>query len=90
MHQGQAVSVVVDGVLESGTNDAGRALTGDGLDADAAGVRESNLVDAHFILQEGDELGHAFASGFPFDAGIDVLTVLTEDDHVNVFGGSDG
>jgi hypothetical protein len=62
-----------------------RALFADGLDADAAALREANLGDAHLVLQEIDDLLGARRVGFPLDAGVDVFGVLAEDDHVDQF-----
>ncbi len=86
MHQGDAWLVVVDSVLDGCTNDASRTFLGYGLDADARGVGESNLVNAHLVLQEIDDALHFVAFRFPFNARIDVFAVLSEDDHVNVLG----
>ena len=85
MHDGQRLAIVGDDVLERGAHQAGGAFDRDRLDADAGGERETDLLDAHFILQELDDLLGAFGFGGPFDAGVDVLGVLAEDDHVGQF-----
>jgi hypothetical protein len=40
--------------------------------------READLLDAHLVLQELDDL-QRLRVGLPFDAGVDVLGVLAED-----------
>src|SRR5204863_8458382 len=50
VHEGEALALVVEGVAEGGAHEALRPLAGDGLDADAAGLRESDLLDLHLGL----------------------------------------
>jgi hypothetical protein len=50
---------VVDGVLDGGLDEAGGALLADGLDADAGGVGEADLLEAvgEARLEQSLELG---------------------------------
>ena len=82
VHQGNARFVVVDGVADGGANQALRTLFGNGFDADARGFGEADFLHAHFVLQEVDDFFAVFAFGFPFDAGVNVFGVFTEDYHV--------
>ena len=84
MHQGDAVAVVGDGVLDGGTHDAPGAFLRDRFDADAGRVGESDLAGA---IRErlGEERREFFAGGvavLEFNAGVDVLGILAEDNHV--------
>ena len=47
---------------------------------------EADLLDLHFLDQEVDHLLHFRRVRRPLDAGVDVLGVLAEDDHVDVVG----
>ncbi len=78
------LAVVVDRVLDGGAHQALGAFARDRLDADARGGREADLLDAHFILQELDDLPGVVGFGHPFDAGVDVLGVLAENHHVGL------
>ncbi len=84
MNQGQGVTIVVDGVLQSLANQTLGACLGNRLDTDTAHVGEADLLDAHFFGQELDDLFSFRAAGFPLDTRVDVFGVLAEDDHVNI------
>jgi hypothetical protein len=51
---------------------------------------EADLLDAHLVLQELDELLGLVGLGFEFDAGVDVFGVLAEDHHVGLLGSLTG
>ena len=84
VHDGHAGLVVVDRVLDGLAHQALGAFARDRLDADARGVREADLLDAHLVLQELDQLLGLVALGFELDAGVDVFRVLAEDHHVGL------
>ena len=84
------LALVLDGVLDGGADQPFAAFAGNGFDADAARGREPDFLHAHFLLQESDELLRFGRFGGPFDAGVNVLGVLAEDDHVHLFGMLDG
>jgi hypothetical protein len=86
VHDGHRLAVVVDGVLDGGAHQAFGAFARDRLDADARGVREADLLDAHLVLQELDDLLAGVGAGGPLDAGVDVFRVLAEDHHVDLLG----
>ncbi len=86
VHQGHRTAVVVDGVLQGLAHQALGAFLGNRLDADAAVLGEADLLDAHFLGEELDDLLRFRRTGLPLDAGIDVLGVLAEDHHVHVAG----
>ena len=73
-------------VVEGGADQALGALARDRLDADARGRREADLLHAHLVLQERDDLLGLGRFGGPLDAGVDVLGVLAEDHHVDLLG----
>src|SRR5205814_587553 len=75
VHQGDALALVRDGVIDRSTDEPLRALARDRLDPDARGVGETNLGDLHLLEQELDDLFRLGRFGFPFDAGIDVFSV---------------
>ncbi|ABA48963.1 Hypothetical protein BURPS1710b_1109 [Burkholderia pseudomallei 1710b] len=78
------LAVVVDRVLDRLAHEALGAFLRHGLDADARGLREADLLHAHLFLQELDDLLRLLGFGRPFDAGVDVFRVLAEDDHVGL------
>ncbi|MNH05115.1 hypothetical protein D3C79_644300 [compost metagenome] len=86
MHQGQRLAVVVHHVLQGLAHQALGALAGHRLDANATVLVETDLGDAHFLLEELDHLVRLWRTGFPFDTRVDVLGVLTENHHVDVAG----
>ena len=47
---------------------------------------EADLLDAHLLHQELDELLRLVALGLVLDAGVDVFRVLAEDHHVGLLG----
>ena len=81
--------VVVDRVPDRLAHQSLGSLARHRLDADAGRCREADLLDAHLLDQEIDQLLRPLGFGFPFDAGIDVLGVLAEDHHVDLFRGLD-
>ena len=64
------------------------ALDADGLEADADRLREADLLVPlrEGLLQEALELLDVGRALFELDAGVDVLRVLAEDHHVDLFG----
>ena len=79
------IALVLNRVFNSGSYEALGTLFGDWLDADAAVVREANLVaNAHFVSQPGNDLLGFGRIGFPFDASIDVFGVFSEKDDVDI------
>lgn len=90
--EGDGVAVVVDGVLDCGLDESFGALLGDGLDAEAGGFGEADLLVAFWevFLHELAELLVVIGALFELDACVDVLGVLAEDDHVGEVGSLDG
>ena len=84
VHNGQAGLVVVDGVLQSLAHQALGAFARHGLDADARGVGETDLFDAHLILQELDQFLGLVGLGFELDTGVNVFRIFTEDHHIGL------
>jgi len=78
------LALVGDRVLDRCADEALGPLLRYRLDANAGTGREANLLHAHLVLQELDDLPAALGIGFPLDAGVDVLGVLAEDDHVRL------
>ena len=90
--EGDGGAAVGDGVVDGGLDEALGALLADGLDAEAAGLGEAELLVAglEVLLEELAELFAVLGAVLELDAGVDVLGVLAEDDHVGQFGGLDG
>ncbi|MCY1214236.1 hypothetical protein D9M72_260440 [compost metagenome] len=86
MDDGQGAAIVIHGVLQGLAHQAFGALLGNRLDADAAVLGETDLLDAHFLGEELDDLLGLGAAGLPLDAGVNVFGVLAEDHHVDVAG----
>ena len=84
VHQGNALALVCDGVVNRRADEPLGALARDRLDADAGGVGETNLGDLHLFEQELDHLFRFGRLGLPFDAGVDVLGVLAKNDSVEI------
>ena len=69
------------GVLKGPPDDAGGVDFRDWLDADARVWGKRLAVS---VLDELDEVEGVGLAGFVFDAGVDVLRVLSDDDEVDV------
>src|SRR3990172_187300 len=67
-------------------DEGGGAVVREGLDADGRGVGEADLGDLHLLDEEIDDLLGLGGALLPLDAGVDVLRVLPEDDHVDLLG----
>ena len=80
MDQGDAWALAVHGVTDGLAHEALGPGRGDGLDADAGGIVH---LGPELVPQKGDEpLGLGRTRGV-FDAGVDVLGVLAENDHIH-------
>ena len=88
VHEGHALAAVVDGIADGGPGQALGAFARDGLDADAGGLREPDLVvgGGERLPEQLEELPVLLAAGLELDAGVDVLGVLAEDRHVHPLG----
>ena len=85
MHDGHRLAVVGDRVFDRGAHQALGTFDGNRLDTDTRGIRETDLGDAHFLLQEIDHFFAGISTMRPLDAGVDVFGVLAEDHHVAQF-----
>ena len=86
MHDGERGLVVVDHVLHGLAHKPLGALSGDRLDANARGLGEANLLHPKVFHEDVDQplgLGRLCRV---LNAGIDVLGVLSENDHVGLLG----
>jgi hypothetical protein len=90
VHDGHAGLVVVDRILDGLAHQALGAFARHRLDADTRGVGEADLLDAHLVLQELDQLLGLVGLGFELDAGVDVFRVFAEDHHVGLVRLLDG
>src|SRR6202043_261146 len=90
--QRQGLAFLGDAVADRGTDETLRPLLGHRLDADAGALREADLgvCLGEGLAEQLEKLLVVGGAGLEFDAGIDVLGVLTEDDHVDLFGVLDG
>ena len=78
--------LVVDGVLNGGTNKALCALLAHRLDADARRFGEADFLHAHFLNQELLDFQVLGGAVHIFDTSVDVFGVLAEDAHINKLG----
>ena len=85
VHEGHALAAVVDRVADGGPRQAPRAFARDGLDADAGGLGEADLVvgGRECFLEQVEKLAVLVAAGLELDPGVDVFGVLAEDHHVH-------
>ena len=92
VNQRQALAPVGDGVADRGTDETLRPFLRHRLDADAGAFRKADLGIrlGEGLAEQLEKLPVVGAAGLEFDAGIDVLGVLTEDYHVDFFGMPDG
>src|SRR6185295_18683590 len=67
VHERDALSSLQEGVVDRRARQTLRPLARDRLDADPAGLRKADLLDAHLVLQEGDDLLHLGGLGGPLD-----------------------
>ncbi len=83
---------MVDRVLDRGLDEAGGAFLGDGLDADAGGFGEADLLEhvGEIVGEEFLDFDGVVGAVLELDAGVDVLGVFSEDDHVGLLGVLDG
>ena len=86
MHQRDRRLVVVDGVLHGLAHEPFGALFRDGLDANARGARETDLLDAEVFDEDVDELLGLGRVGRVLNACVDVLGVFAKDHHVGLLG----
>jgi hypothetical protein len=86
VHERQRLAVVVDRVLDGLAHEAVRPFSRHGLDADRRGLGEADLLDAHLLHEEVDDLLGVGGLGLPLDARVDVFRVLAEDHHVDLLG----
>ncbi len=83
VHQRHRAALAVERVLDGGADEALGSHGRDRLDPDA---RELPDGPAHLVAQVGGELLRLRRAGLHLVAGIDVLGVLPEDDHVDQLG----
>src|SRR5437867_2645287 len=88
--EGHVLPVVLDGVADRRADEPLGAFLRDRLDTDRGGLREADLLDAHLLLEEPDDLLGFRRPLLPLDAGVDVLRVLSENDHVHLVRPLDG
>src|SRR5581483_2872650 len=86
MYQRHGATIIGYGILQGFTNQTLRPFPGDGLDADRRGLRKADLLHAHFVHQEVDNLLHLRRLRRPLDTGVNVLRVLAEDHHIGLLG----
>ena len=82
VNQGHHLPLVVDGMTDGTAHQVLGSRDRNGLNPDAR-VRQHLLP--HFLAQEINHLLGFRCSLLPFNAGIDVFGVLTEDDHIHLF-----
>src|SRR5437762_4255533 len=76
--------VILDRVADRRADQTLGALLGDGLDADRRGAGEADLGDLHLLLEEIHHPLRLRRPLLPLDPRVDVLRVLSEDDHVHL------
>ncbi len=86
VHHGDRRPAVLEGVVDGGADQALGAHLGDRLDPDARAVADR---PAHLVTEEGHELEGLGSALLHLVAGVDVLGVLPEDDHVDQLGVQD-
>jgi hypothetical protein len=86
-----ALAVVGDGVLEGGADEPLRAGFGNRLDANADEL--GRVAEADFFeilgkvrLEKFNRLERGFLARLEINAGVNILGVFAEDDHVHLFG----
>lgn len=88
--ESHAGAVEGDGVLEGSADDTLGTLLGDGLDAEAGGLREANLLGNAELLEKLVDLLGLRGASHELNTGVDILGVLTEDVHLNLLRLLDG
>ncbi len=86
MDERHRVAVVGQRVVDGLADESLRAELRDRLDPDADGAVVDRVVEAHPVFDELFHLLDLVSPGFPLDAGVDVLGVLPEGDHIHRLG----
>ncbi len=87
MHQGDRFALVAQGVVDRGAHDPFGAFYRDRFEPDAGAVREADLgvFFRELLFEQGFELFALRSAVLELDPGVDILGVLAEDHHVDVF-----
>src|SRR3989475_8880856 len=80
----QRLPVVLDGVADRRADEPLGALFRHWLDADRGGVGKADFDDLHLLLEEVHYLPALGRPLLPLDPGVDVLRVLSENNHVHL------
>jgi len=73
---------MINGVLNGLAYQTLRAFFRHRLNTNAAVFGEANLGNTHFLFEELNDLNSLWAVRLPFNAGVNVFRVFTEDNHV--------
>ena len=82
VYQRNGGKVVLERIEACRTYQPFRPFFGDRLHAKGRGFGKTHLSHPHLLMQETVELFRLRRSGFPFDAGIDVLGIFAKHTHV--------
>ncbi|MNP03664.1 hypothetical protein D3C76_955580 [compost metagenome] len=85
VYQCHALTVVIDGVLNCCTYQTFGTFGRYWLDTDTRSFRETDFVNAHFLLQELNHFFHFIGTFSILDTSVDIFCILTENDHVYQF-----
>ena len=83
MHQRHTFALMINGVLDSFSNQTLGAKRADGLDTKAGIFKKTGT---HLLTQESSETDIVFGATLVLDAGVDVFGVLAEDNNVYFLG----
>ncbi len=82
MYQRDGIAIVGNSVFNRRANQTFSAFFRTRFDTDTAVLREANFLHAHLFAQELDHFLSVCRVSFPFNSGVDVFRVFTEDDHI--------
>ncbi|MPN33264.1 hypothetical protein SDC9_180749 [bioreactor metagenome] len=85
MHQRDTSAMVLQRIGDGTADKTLATLHRNGLYPHRTGIGKANLLHTHLFFQKGYDTLHFIASRFPLDAGIDILGILPEDNHIDLF-----
>jgi len=85
MNDGHAFTIVGNSIIYSRTNQTAGSFDTNRFNSNTGGIWETDLTHFHFGLKPFKNFFCFKSSGLPLDSGIDILGILSDDYHVDLF-----